>query len=563
MQKVNLFNIVLVLFPYFIFLFSFFHIIQAQVDDQNNGVTFSIDENMFSDDMLFDEIAFMDPALESYLNEAIGMKKKIRPITILILLDSIGIMDFLENPFFLQTRTLFQKSSLDDPLVDSTTIIQPQKTTLYQPTLFFEYLKTSNDFFQNYFALTAPGILSGIKRAIRGVNPELLEQFNIDTIFNIISRVTVHQRRLGASCMASHASERYCFRVLWFLQYVERNFFLSDEDKNEFLSLLGFPPSSDSTFTNNHLVSDQIGFGDIRCEFEMIAHSGLTHSINVGGFMDIPSAFAFKKGVLGKNFPNISTLPTFDFDLLSNAALDPSGNEEKIMQFLGNFFLDALDRISSDVLHTDLGIYPHVGLGLFLRTKSRLFYFLEGDWTHKIVFRNNISIEYLTPGNQDLFYTTKIDQAEFDAFSLEAIINNPDEDLQIAALNFIERKIVEKFFLRAFSTLIQPGFVFRWGSFLNFLITSASKVGVGSEFFYKSKDHILRIHAPQDVKKTLNSKIANENASRETSFFAKYSYSWQRREYQADFFVSLKTTVSMDKNMLIGYEVVAGWKVEF
>jgi|GEM_PF-4431309 len=559
MQKVNLCNIVSASWPLLIFLFLFQHS-YAEVDFHNNIPPFPFYEDTFFDSMP-DEMSFIDSTLENYLDDAAGIKKNINPVTILNILNSIGIMDLLEQPFFLQTRMLFQKNSLDDPLIDATTIIQGQKTSLYMPSLFFEFLTTNDDFFEKYFALTAPGFLEAIKRSIQNINSELLNQFNVDNIFDIISRIKIHQRHLGASCLASHASETYCFRALFLLHYIERNFFLTNADTDALLFELGLPPSDDSTFTNNHLVSDQIGVGDVRLEVEVQAKKSLTNSINVGCFADIPTAFAFKKGLLGRNFPDVSTLPSFDFELLSSAAFGESS--EKISQFLTNFFLDALDRISADLLHTDLGIYPHIGIGFFLRTKSRLSHFLEGPWTHRIVFKNNISIEYLTPGNQKIFYTTKIDQAEFDAFSLEAIINSDNEDLQIAALNFIERKIVEKFFLRAFSSLVQPGFVFRWGSVLKFLITERSKISIGSEFFYKGKDHIINIHAPHDVKKTLNKSIANENQARETSLFATYGYSWERRDYSADFFVSLKATTSMDKNTLTGYECVAGWKVEF
>lgn len=561
MQKVNLFNIVSIKRLFAVFLFLVFQNIWSTAEPHD---TISIsDEYMFFDDIVFDEMSFIDPTLESYLDEAAGVNKTINPLVILVLLNSIGIVDLLQHPFFLQTRMLFQKSSLDDPLIDPTTIIQQQKTSLYMPSIFFEYLTTNSDFFEKYFALTAPNFLGAIKHAIQTLNPALLDQFNVDTIFDIISRVTIHQRRLGASCLATHASENWCFRALFLLQYVERNFFLTNTDKEELLNELGLPPSTDTTFTNNHLVSDQIGIGDVRLEMEFQAKKNLTTSINIGGFLDIPAAIAFKKGVVGKDFPNLSTLPTFDINLLSSAALNPGKDNEKISESLTNFFLDALDRISADLLHTNLGNYPHVGIGFFIRTKTRLSHFLEGSWTHRIVFKNNISIEYLTPGNQEIFYTTNIDETEFDSFSLEAIIESGDEDLQIEALNFIERKIVEKFFLRAFSTLVQPGFVFRWGSIINFLFTEKAKFGIGSEFFYKGKDLILHVHAPYDVKKTLNTNIANQNSARETSFFAKYSYIWERVEYNADFFMALKATFSMDKNTLTGYEGVIGWKVEF
>jgi len=562
MQKENLFHIKTLLQSVVISLFFSFYILNGEAPLSEYDILPMYDDPMFSD-MYLDDISYIDEALENYLDESAGVKKNINPIVILILFKEINVLQFLQQPFFLQTRMLFQKNGLDDPLIDPTTIIQRQRTALYMPSVFFEYLKTADDFFEKYFALTAPTFVGAIKQIIETLNPALLDQFDVDTIFDIISQTTVHQRRVGASCLATHASENYCLRALFLLQYVERNFFLSEKNKEQLFEELGIPPSNDTTFTNNHLVSDQIGFGNVRFEFETIAIKNLTNSIDIGGFFDIPTAFALKKGIIGRNFPALSTLPTFDINLLSSSSNQGETNSET-SQFLTNFFLDALDRISADLLHTNLGNNSYnIGLGFFLRTKTRLSHFLEGAWTHRIVFKNNISLEYLTPANQEVFYAAKIDSNELESISLDAIIDSGNEDLQIETVNFIERKIVEKFFLRAFSTLVQPGFVFRWASLINFLLTEKSKLGIGSEFFYKGNDIILHVNAPRDVKKTLNTQIANIRSGRETSFFAKYSYAWEREDFNADFFIALKATVSTDKNTLTGYEGVLGWKVEF
>jgi hypothetical protein len=556
-----------------VFVFALLIIIQSfttktdlfsdDIFSENNFDMQTSDDNI---SLLFD----IDSGVESYLEQSAGMTKNHNPLTILILLNSIGIMDVLRAPFFLKTSMLGQKSTLDRPMADSLLFLQKRNTMVCMPELFVEYLSTSDEFFSDYFATGASNFLDALQNSlelIRGFNftSSPLQNIDLDVIFNLLSKIIVEQRTVGATFLLSHSWENYCFRALWNIKYIERNFFLPDEDLDALLAEFDEAPSEDESFTKNHLVSDKVGLGDIRLELEAKGFESLTNAVNYGGFLDIPSGFTLKKGLYGTNFPVLSAFPPFDFDILYQAGLDQTvENQNRAFDFLSQLLLNGLDRIAANILHTDMGNFPHIGLGVFLTSKTRLSYFLPSRWTHRVILKNYISFQVFSPGPEHVFYTTKIDQAEIDQFDLEGIIDRFDREEAAEALHFIERRIIESFFLRAFSSVVQPGFVFRWSSAFLIYLSQASRFSIGSEFYYKGRDHILRIHAPKDVRDTLDRDNASRKSIRETILFAKYSHKKiLSTGTLLDFFVGLQATSSMDTNTLTGYEMTIGWKVEF
>jgi len=512
------------------------------------------------------KLLFDDSDMQNYLEEATHTTKGgLSPLEILFILNEIQIIDILKIPFFLQTDSLFTRSVLDLPMVDTSSYVQRKEDIMYLTSLFLEKDKTENKFFQKYLNLRSVEFIEAIENTFSLIKEFLGKtsstDFNVDQILELISQSYVEQRIAAVPFFISRTWKNWCFRCASSLEYSEKNFFLTENEKQMLIEELDLGQSSDESFTKRHLVSDQIGMTDIRIEAEKMLIKGLYHSTHIGFYTVLPTAFPLKKGIFGTIFRQPSTFPPFDFNLLFNFFINQ--DTESAIDFFSQFFLDAADRLAADLLTTRLGNFPHISLGVYIRMKSRLSSLFNNKYADYVIFKNHIEFEYLTPATQKNFYVTKTDPNEFNQFNIPQILSDEDPVRVAEAVNFIERKIVENFFLRAFKTFVQPGIHFRWSSVIIFALTEKSKIIVGSDYFYKSRDHIIDIKVPCDIKRTLDIKKAEQKNLSVTTLFTKYVYGSTTICSKSQFSLGIHVSSSSYENAFRGWGVTLGWKVEF
>lgn len=511
------------------------------------------------------KLLFDDTDMQNYLEETTSTKNGLSPLDILTILNEIQIINILKIPFFLQTDSLFTRSILDLPMIDTTTYLQRKEDMMYLTSLFLEKGKTGDEFFQKYLNLRSPELIEAIENTFSLVKDLLGDSsatnFNIDRILELIAQSYVEQRIAAVPLFISRTWKTWCFRFATSLEYIEKNFFLTENEKQLLIEELDLAQSSDDSFTEQHLVSDKIGITDIRLEAEKRFIKGLYHSTHLGFYTVLPTSFPFKKGIFGTTFRQPSTFPPFDFNLLFDFFINQ--DTQSAIDFFSKFFLDASDRLAADLLTTQLGNFPHVALGVYVRMKSRLSSFFKIRHADRVIFKNHIEFEYLTPATQKVFYITKTDPNEFNQFNIPQIIADDDVVRAAEAVNFIERKIVENFFLRAFKTLVQPGIHFRWSSAMIVTLTGHSKLVVGSDYFYKARDHIININVPYDIKRTLDTKKAVQKSLSVTTLFGKYIHSSTTLFPKSQFSLGVHVSESSSENGFRGWGITVGWKVEF
>jgi len=459
----------------------------------------------------FDNDFFFDDDDDPFINEFSDMvgsdlsTRKIDPSDIINLLCEIGAKEILKTDFFLQTNPLNQRSLLDEPL------FEPDRCYFAYPWVIgfhiFARKKDRSNFtfrstcLDSYLALSQPTLLERLQNTI-DIFRELLDepQFNIDIekIFELFSRTTVEERRGGFMFHMMRQWQNKTFRLLLPIYYLESNYSLSQADQDAIAEEFGaINEENQEDFKKRHFISDALGVGDTRLELDVDLVEKGTFLIRLGAQATIPTAFRWGGGFRGTLFPKPSTFPAFDFDRLFQLAENPGKeNMKTAFDLLSQFLLGSLDRISANLLDPTLGNGGHLGFGIFLRSYVPLHSLIKRSWAQNLSYANRISVEYLFPGTQKRFFINKINEQEFNRD-----FSNPNDAQE--NLTFLEEKFIERIYLRAFDTKIQPGVILRWSSKL---CHQGKRLGfnVGTDFWLQDKEKIRTIDVPKSVRKQLD-----------------------------------------------------------
>jgi len=307
----------------------------------------------------------------------------------------------------------------------------------------------------------------------------LSDTADFDSILKLFRNFTAEQRRLGIMMHLWRQWEQAEFRAILPLYYVERNFIATPEEQEAIEAQFGtLTPDEAKMFEKNHGISDRIGFGDFRLESNFVPYNTDTFALRVGGFLTIPTAVAFSKGINGTTFrdcleqPNLDLQALFDLAFKDDDLVDPSvssGEQEALKEELigdicknkNGFLLGAVDRLNAVLVETSLGNRGHLGIGGIIRSKTSLRSLLDDyEWTDRINWNNRLSVEYLTPANETRFYIKRNSIEDFNSRDF----NSDDEEVQDENLAFIEQEIVDKFYPYAIKTRVKPGPILRWFS---------------------------------------------------------------------------------------------------
>ncbi|MGB8366735.1 MAG: hypothetical protein WCD44_00085 [Candidatus Babeliales bacterium] len=461
----------------------------------------------------FDNDLFLDDDDDPFINEfldTVGSNlttRQIEPFDIITLLCQIGAKKILETPFFLRTNSLNQRSLLDEP------IFEPDRCYFANPWIIgfhiFARKKDRSNFnfdctnLDSFLALREPTLLGLLENTI-DIFKELLDRnlLDINRIFSLVSTTTVEERRGGFMFHVMRQWQDKTLRIFFPFYYLQSNYSISKENLDLIAEEFGISgePQEDN-FIKRHFISDAIGIGDTRVELDFDLIENKAFAIRLGGLVTIPTAFKWGAGFKGTNFPKPSTFPAIDFEALFQLAENPSeANLKTAISLLSNILLGALDRISADLLDTTLGNGGHLGLGVFLRSYVPLYHLIGRSWTKNLTYASRISVEYLFPGTQKRFFINKINEQEFDRD-----FENPDDAQE--NLIFLEEKFIERIYLRAFDTKIQPGIIFRWTSKL---CHQGKKWGfnIGTDFWMQDKEKFRSINTFKKTLKQLDIKKA-------------------------------------------------------
>jgi hypothetical protein len=426
------------------------------------------------------------------------MSRAINPVDVMMLLNLFGIPPILELPFFLHTNFLNRRALVDQPIFEPDRAEFPGKWVVGAHA-FARKVNRSNftknsDKLSSYLAITEALLIERIEAAIESINTiNPIPEVDVAKIFALFENMTVEERQVG---FMLHLMKRWRFttlRIMAPLYYQETNFSLTPDEQDAVAEELGaLDPEEEKAFRKAHFISDKIGLGDTRIEVDHIFLKRPSCTLRCGGLATVPTAWAWGTGFMGSSFAKPSTLPTFELDPIFNAIENPSEeSQQEAATFITDFLLDSFDRMAADLIDVPLGNRRHLGLGVYMRGKTPLRFYLDNSFAQKTSLTSRISLEWFLPATERRFYIDKINEAAF------ADHNFKSDDPIIAAQNlqFLQEQFVSRLFLRAIDTRIVPGAIFRWSGEAQYKGEPCG-FNLGLDFWLQNKAHFTSIQAP-------------------------------------------------------------------
>lgn len=449
----------------------------------NTRYTDSLDESLFLDDDI--TLDFLD--IEG--SPGFSMTRATNPTVILNALLSVNAISLLEQNLYLRSNPLHSRTILDSPLFEPHPSFYEDDSVLGMHIFYTQMVDC--DFVKNkhllkyYIALSEPTLIDALENSVSQIKDLFATDafnFNIKEIFDLFKHGTIEERRLGAMFHVQRHWKNLHFFALLPIYYKQRNFQYTTREKKLIEKEFG---DSDPKFIKDHLVSDALGMGDTRIEFDGSIYKSKKAELRIGLISTIPTAWTFKKGIYGSYFPKKCSQPSFDLNALFDLVEDgiQTGESEKAFNMITTFVLGALDRLSANVLDPALGNNGHLGLGFFVRSKTTLSSFFKGIWAKNITWNWRGSVEYLSGKELKRMFIKFPNPAEFNKRDFETT----DEILAQEYVDFLEKQLVDQFYPPFLETVVHPGFIFRsTNSFTYF--PKHFGITIGSDFWYQTKE---------------------------------------------------------------------------
>jgi len=234
----------------------------------------------------------------------------------------------------------------------------------------------------------------------------------------------------------------------------------------------------ENAFADKHLIMDVLGTGTVELSLCKKVWEHSNWSVDLGGGLLLPTDYAFACGIRGSCFKPIEKAPVLNFcDIidLSTQTVLPGG-----AQIASDYFLGALDQLSSILLQCPLGYNNHLGVELKLSPFWQVKPNLE--------FNGIYIFEAFLPREQQRFFVPKNTKESF-ADQYAALPQSTEEEQQ-AKLAFVEQRITQLLYPKAITTKMYPGWIFT-------SISSLRRAYRGWDFiagysgWYKSGEKIL------------------------------------------------------------------------
>lgn len=489
-------------------------------------VIFSLFFSLTFSPILADDFSWDDLSIESLLNTT-NFEQATRapgPIDILTLLSQLGIIDLLKENLYDKSYELNKRYILDLPLFTFPWYHSRCKEKGYQ----FFYNATNKmtfakecDKISSYLAIAGNGFVEKLQTALQATSA-VFPAFDPDTALELLTlfeHFAVQDRSLG---IMFDGEKKICDgRLRWFLPvyWHVRNHFVTHAVEKAISNIMDpivgkQDPDAAWFFAEQYLIEDQLGFGDLRFEYDVPFMESDTFKARIGLMVDLPIAFPLGYGLLGSNFQAPQCRPILDLQKIFTILISDSAdivNDTETTDFL----YQALNNLSAILLNSATGNNGHLGLGIMWRTKSLLTRFVPRPWAEPIYFQSRMSVEYLLPATEYRAFVPKNNALAFESRNFES------EDPNIAEQNllFLEQTLTDRLFPPFIHAIVFPGFVIRstsravyegpvWGFF------------VGSDTWIKTKEHITSLQAPDCVVNGLNLAKAERPVAYQSKMFA-------------------------------------------
>jgi len=418
----------------------------------------------------------------------IGTEDAENLLDFLTLLVNANIPQVLTKNFFLGTNPVQSRSLLDLPSTGLDLTINDDHchqlliNAFYNQTTKMKY-RCNSPCIGSYLNITSKDILEDLDESI-------LDSFglNTDDVLDLMLRAnpfSLQQRRAGFMINYNRRWGRGTFGLNVPFYYFERNFFLSEKEQAVIADAPVFqqfgPLSSDEDtllqYGYKNMLSDQIGFGDIRFNGYYTFKDTDKQYATIGAVLTLPTAFALAKHVFGGKY--CKTKPRPLFDLVTVASYVPPTDEQATL--LKNMFFEystcVLHQLTANLAYTSLGNYHHVTFG----PRFEYNYKIRPHWAVKLY----TDIQYFCPAKEPRFYIPVKDPAEFS----DAVRDYENVNLAEENLLFLSRQITDFLFPKCITTKVSPGFLVNLSA-ATWFKTKRTNIELGYNFWRQSTEKI-------------------------------------------------------------------------
>ena len=428
---------------------------------------------------------------------------------------TINAQKILQNPLYYRSNPPMRRNIIDNPIFQ-------QFVEQGNPGQNFSFKPFMTQTFKEYFYDTRSNINYYIDMNQNEANNQLNDLltvidnvdfagFNVSNVLGLFNTIYLEERRAGAMFEYVKSTDAWTLSGRIPFYYSEHNLNMPEEDqvkvqKNSFFSSSDF---DEVAFAREHLISDQVGFGDLRINFEYLFIDTHKQTFSAGIRGTIPTAFAVKKGLYGTNFNVEAPAPNFDLYtdlLLPGLSTPPDQNIPLVQQNVQTLGYAIMDRLATILVQTPLGNKQHLGIGVFTHNKM--------IFSEKLSLSGLFSAEMLLPANEQRFFIINTPLSAFNAFNWA---NTDAATGQLSAkLDFLNQQFINKFFPVRYKVSVFPGFIIQSTSALTYRGRRLEITG-GTDLWWHTNERFLSIDAPKEIK---NQSIINKST-------AKHGYGFQ------------------------------------
>lgn len=411
----------------------------------------------------------------------------------------VDAQKILQNPLYYYSNPPMRRNIIDNPIFQQFVERGSHgKNFSFKPFItqtFKEYFYDTRSNINYYIDMNQNELNAQIDLLTRIEDIDFLPRgFSITNVLGLFNTIYLEERRAGAMFEYVKSTETWTLSGRFPFYYGEHNLNMPPEDqekveKNPFFGKSNF---DEVTFAREHLISDELGFGDLRINFEHLFIDTHKQMFSAGVRATIPTAFAIKKGLYGTHFDVNQPAPTFDLYndlLLPGLSTPPDQNIPLVQQNVQTLGYAIMDRLATILVQTPLGNNHHLGLGVFTHNKM--------IFSDRLSLSGLLSAEILLPANEQRFFIVNTPITAFNAFNWADI--SPATGQLSAKLDFLNEQFINKFFPKQYNVSVFPGFIIQSTSALTYKGRRLHITG-GTDLWWHTDERFLTIEAPKELK---------------------------------------------------------------
>ena len=460
-----------------------------------------------------------------------------------------GVEELLNQELYLKTSPIRTRNIFDSPMKLHHKLLKEKQKPL--SATFFYNATNQKNYTQDSTTINSYVDIENMDRV------DILEQllgdsFDIGESLKNISPAKVQEKRMGILFQSHHDYNNWSIDFELPLYYTERNLFFTEKEKSALYDsplLATFSRASaddEWKLAQEHFISDQFGFGDLKIK---LLHTKMLFpiktkeniSFSLGGFLIIPSSFAIKKGLIGTYFEQNNDKPSIDIGNLELHSLTNKNKEE-----LATFFMGAIDKLSSNILHTPLGNKRHITAAI----NGNLDWKLASPWSMNIDY----ALEVPFPANEQRFYR-RLESS--DTFTTEFNAVKEDDALLVV---FANKKLQDMFYPDVYKTTVFPGIILNSTTTFSFKTENNWNLNTGYNFWYQGEEHLSNIQTTSELKTNLDIDNATAESASQVKLFARMHRMFEGPQYLWSLSAYADMTVW---NSGIGNDITVGLSVDY